>query len=533
MAFKPTFVRTITKQGGDNYARGKNAIGICHRSGFKVPYKDLMFEPGTNYFVHKSESDGDYSLVAHPQNYPAEDVSDRIHLRWSFPDVALSLGPVVSAAGLYLVDTKVTDVGVHLDFINDQYYTRTSLGFTNQANAATFMNYHRGGVASYLGADGLIKYAGPNEPRVEYDIAGNKLGYLVETSSTNIILQSNSIGTSPWGASNIAVQTNAALAPDGTTTASRLVAVSTGTSVGHPISQAITTVLSNAYTYSFMAKPDGVDSLLIQMKNGPGTNSFEAIVDITAIPSVVASYKVGTGVNVRTSVIPMLDGWILIRGTGFFGALDTSNTISIFPLNTNREPIYVANSVAGFYLWGVQVEQQKYATSYIPTTNAVAGRTKDRARVLLDSSLYSSPEGSLRIEYSRSATSVTNTNQFLLHISDFSYTNNVAVGEQNGREGLSVNQNGTFNGNATVSVKVPQDTLVKVAGSWEDNNVVFVRNGVEKVVDAIASVPTVVLSSFQIGSDHNGFNNSTRAHIRKIDYWPYPQTSTALRSLTV
>lgn len=112
MAFKPTFVRTLSKAGGDNYARGKNAIGICHRSGFKVPYKDLVFEPGTNYFVHKSESDGDYSLVAHPQNYLPEDLTDRIFLKWSFPDVELSIGTVVSADKLYLPTWVTTGVSV-------------------------------------------------------------------------------------------------------------------------------------------------------------------------------------------------------------------------------------------------------------------------------------------------------------------------------------------------------------------------------------------------------------------------------------
>lgn len=96
------FVRTLDKSGGGNYAKGKYAVGICHRSGFKYRYKELMFEPGTNFLVHKSESDGNYSLVKHPQNYPPEKVTERIALKWSFPDVALSLGTVVSADQLGL-----------------------------------------------------------------------------------------------------------------------------------------------------------------------------------------------------------------------------------------------------------------------------------------------------------------------------------------------------------------------------------------------------------------------------------------------
>lgn len=103
MAFKPVFTRTFNNKGG-HFAKGKNAVGICHRSGFKVPYKELVFEPGTNYLVHKSETDGNYSLVNHPQNFPPspDKLVDRISLKWSFPDVPLSLGTVVSADQLGL-----------------------------------------------------------------------------------------------------------------------------------------------------------------------------------------------------------------------------------------------------------------------------------------------------------------------------------------------------------------------------------------------------------------------------------------------
>ena len=105
MAYKTQFVRTLDKKGGGgNFASGKNAVGICHRSGFKFPYSELVFEPGTNYLVHKSETDGSYSLVNHPQNYPPspDQLVDKIALKWSFPDVELSVGAIVSADKLGL-----------------------------------------------------------------------------------------------------------------------------------------------------------------------------------------------------------------------------------------------------------------------------------------------------------------------------------------------------------------------------------------------------------------------------------------------
>lgn len=97
---RATFTRS--NRGGLSYAKGKNAVGICHRSGFKFPLRELKFEPGTNYFVHESENDGNYSLVNHPQNYPPEDRIERIALRWTSPEFPLSIGVVVSAEQLFL-----------------------------------------------------------------------------------------------------------------------------------------------------------------------------------------------------------------------------------------------------------------------------------------------------------------------------------------------------------------------------------------------------------------------------------------------
>ncbi len=54
------------------YASGKNALSISDRSGFQFKYTEMVKEPGTRVWVHESESDGQYNLVDHPQNFPAD-----------------------------------------------------------------------------------------------------------------------------------------------------------------------------------------------------------------------------------------------------------------------------------------------------------------------------------------------------------------------------------------------------------------------------------------------------------------------------
>lgn len=47
--------------------RNPKAYGISERSGMKFPISEMIKEPGTGFFVHRSESDGMFNAVDHPQ----------------------------------------------------------------------------------------------------------------------------------------------------------------------------------------------------------------------------------------------------------------------------------------------------------------------------------------------------------------------------------------------------------------------------------------------------------------------------------
>lgn len=88
---------------GGTFARGKRSIAICERSGMKRLRDEMVFEPGTNYIVHRSESDKDHNLVTDALNFPSEKLQRAERsLKYTSPDVPLSIGVVVSADALYL-----------------------------------------------------------------------------------------------------------------------------------------------------------------------------------------------------------------------------------------------------------------------------------------------------------------------------------------------------------------------------------------------------------------------------------------------
>jgi len=96
----------ITKRQGkaSGTRRPRFAVAIDERTGFKHRQKDMMFEPGTNYYVHRKESDGARNLVSDELNFISPKLSrpDRIALRHPSPDTELFLGVVISADQLGL-----------------------------------------------------------------------------------------------------------------------------------------------------------------------------------------------------------------------------------------------------------------------------------------------------------------------------------------------------------------------------------------------------------------------------------------------
>ena len=59
---------------------------------------------------------------------------------------------------------------------------------------------------------------------------------------------------------------------------------------------------------------------------------------------------------------------------------------------------YQGNGTSGLYAWGAMLEQQSYATSYIPTNGATNTRLQDIANNSGNSTLINSTEGVLYAE---------------------------------------------------------------------------------------------------------------------------------------
>lgn len=66
---------------------GKRAMAISDRSGQAFPYREMVEEPGTKLWVHKSESDGRWNRVDFEKNrvVPSGD-AQRLDNPTNYPD---------------------------------------------------------------------------------------------------------------------------------------------------------------------------------------------------------------------------------------------------------------------------------------------------------------------------------------------------------------------------------------------------------------------------------------------------------------
>ena len=213
---------------------------------------------------------------------------------------------------------------------------------------------------------------------------------VLKGTGSNLVLQSQALATTPWSATNIGTLTNnAAIAPDGTNTATSV--ISNTTSGNHYLLQAQSSLTFGVYTLSFYAKANGYTSLSIT--NSP--NQY-ANFDLT---NVVAA--AGSGWT-NATITSVGSGWYRCTVTSTNNSAWTNFSIWVTSsyAGSGSPATYAGNGTSGVYLWGVQTEEGNIANTYVPTTTTAIYGTPTLSfsgvaglGLQSDGSLYVSPAG--------------------------------------------------------------------------------------------------------------------------------------------
>ena len=262
-----------------------------------------------------------------------------------------------------------------------------TLDFAKSEQLDPRIAFTRSSTSTYLDSDGLIKTAPSGVARFEYDTSGKALGLLMEESRTNVATRSQEFTNSAWFKTGMTATDNVAVAPDGTTTAATLMDNGTD-NVHHGLYQAQAS--RTDFTQSFFVKPNGNNYVNLRASTTTldwHTITFALIGDGSVTQSLAGSNSPYT--NVSGKIIALANGWYRISmsatrpaGNAYVLNLDAATG----PTETLRsdygiQETYTSNTSKGYYIWGGQLEEAVFLTSYIPTTASTVTRSADVASI--------------------------------------------------------------------------------------------------------------------------------------------------------
>ena len=423
--------------------------------------------------------------------------------------------------------------------------TKPSLNITGIPGVTPSIGtFTRASTATYRSANGTIKTSNSNELRHDYNpITKEYLGILIEESRSNIVLQSDTIG-SLWTQSNISANTlNAIISPDGTLGGDLLVEDNT---VGQHVSmQTASGVVSGAtISVSSFFKSKERDKVVLRCSTNSGTDRFEVLADI-ANGVIMSEATNGTGKIYNSNIEPYANGWYRVSATGVPGTA-TNPTIWRMMAN-NITSNYPGDNASGLYIWGAQLEEHQSGTgnnssetSYIPTTGAsTVTRSADLWQISTDKFEFDENEGTTFINFTwpRNKESGGSDGSGLFNFTDVGITGEIRLRVSDTRiigETVPGSFSPGFANSAsypgTIKSIPPTEDNTKIAMGWKKNEGDLSYNGIATATDTSLDIPPNMTNLF-LGNNRNS-RTYLNGHLKQFLYWPKKLTKLEIQELT-
>ena len=209
------------------------------------------------------------------------------------------------------------------------------------------ITHTRASSGTYVGSDGLIK-----------------------TATTNLLLRSEEFettwvlpGLQSFGSGSIA---NAIAAPDGTTTADKLVEDNSPSASQHYAYQLVPIIAGLPYTVSVYAKAAERQEIFLAL----ATFNSAFLSNTSSYFNLVSGTTRTVGINATASIVDAGGGWYRCSLTGI-AQTSTTAIISGGAISNGSTFFYAGDGTSGIYLWGAQLEQSSTVGEYIPTTSTI------------------------------------------------------------------------------------------------------------------------------------------------------------------
>jgi hypothetical protein len=386
------------------------------------------------------------------------------------------------------------------------------------------LTFARASTAYYYNSSGILTAASSGVARVDHNPSTLAcLGLLFEKAATNLCLQSNGFDTT-WTSDNSTDTSASATSPDGTTNAWKL---EEGTAAGRHIIYQTGVFGSNAvYTWSIYVKNG--DRRYVQMQID-AANDGNVYFDLQS--GTVSDTNAGTA-SVSGSIQPLPNGWYRCSVSYNPGA---DGVTLIFSLSDRADDTsgsfsFVSPSYTGtdkyVYVYGSQVEDGSYQTSYIPTTTTTVARVAETCSLLATN--YNQSSSTFTVYAKATTRSVGITYNTIITVDDGT-TDERHILRLDSADPIAYVLDG---GSITAQIDTGTasiNSVFKFAMSVATNDIAACFNGGTVGTDTSATLPTV--NRFRIGSNSIGGENFD-GHIQQIMIIPQTLSDANLQTLT-
>jgi len=370
----------------------------------------------------------------------------------------------------------------------------------------------RAGVATFVGSNGFIQSATADTQRIDYSTG--VAGLLIEESRTNLFTQSNEFDGADWSSLNVAISGTATQSPDGTTNAYFIEGQNSG-NLQHRVQHDATVVTNTVYSFSVFAKKGNITQIRMDVAHASGFADV-AYFDLDS-GTVVSDATFDNSAKIES----FANGWyrcsINIKNT-----VDTLSNCYVRTAVNGSSTYNVDSYSGGVYLYGAQLEEGAFHTSYIPTTSAQVTRTADVASMTGTdfSDWFNASEGTFFVQSDGNAPIPGSTARRYMEVTENStVTNQISIEYRTTTQArLFVNSAGASQ--AVISRTKTDGGFNSVVGSYKQNLFQIACNGSTLANDIAGDVPSG-LNTLKIGS---GFDDlavrCVNGRISKILYWP-------------
>lgn len=211
----------------------------------------------------------------------------------------------------------------------------------------------------------LLQTAAAGVARFDHNpVTGESLGLFIEEQRTNFLRYSEEFNNGWWSKSNSVIATNAAISPDGTLSADKLImgfGTDPAAANANGISQNIA-VDSGVYTYSIYAK--ACEFYILRLRESIVTGAF---LDVNLLTGQITNGSAAQFVTPLSTNVG--NGWWRISWT----SPDVTTTSVKYGIRVGQ----TGDGYSGIYIWNAQLEQGSSPTSPIKTGASQVTRAAD------------------------------------------------------------------------------------------------------------------------------------------------------------